>query len=125
VWPASNDRLRRLGSPRRLSALLGVWLFVSTFVFSQTYERARVAWVLGALIAGARHPSGLLALLLCISSLVLPAASGWAELNGVGVAGAVFFLSVWSIRRGAPTPRREEDSAPAPRQEKQRLAREK
>jgi hypothetical protein len=111
-----------------LSTLLGFWLFVSTFVFSQTYEEARVTWVLGALIAGARHPSGLLALLLSISSLVLPAASRAAQLDGLAVAGAVFFLSVWSRRSGSRTPRRENASASSPRQDQsreQRFARER
>jgi hypothetical protein len=99
-----RHRLRQLDRPKGVNFVLGLWLIVSTFVFPQTSDGALVSWIAGALIAissaaafvagGVRYIDALLAVLLAVAALVLPAASAATRINELCVAAAVLVFAL-------------------------------
>jgi hypothetical protein len=92
------------GHPRALAgAMLGIWLFISIFLWPHTQDQMMVAWTLGLLLAvvGAaaavapdlRFVAGLLAILLFLSAIILPSVSPATGWNSVLVALALLLVS--------------------------------
>lgn len=100
-------------SARALNIVLGVWLFISAFVWMHTGPQFNNAWIVGALtvvIGGialaapnVRFFNTALAVWLFISAFALPTLMAATVWNSVIVAIAVFVLSLVS---GMPTQRR-------------------
>lgn len=106
--------------PRALNVILGIWLFISAFVWPHTSAQMTNTWILGvlavvfALIAWfaappARFLNTLLAIWLFISAWALPRVSVGTVWNNVIVA---ILLFIFSLVPGA-TPTRTVRRAPA------------
>lgn len=90
--------------PRIINVILGVWLFISAFVWPHTQAQMTNTWILGvlcvifALVAMAvpwvRYLNTLLAIWLFISAWALPTVSVGTIWNNVLVAIAVFIVSL-------------------------------
>jgi hypothetical protein len=99
-----SHRLWLILTPGGLSALLGIWLFVSAFVLPQTFDERFVTTIFGILIfatgvselriAEGPYLERFLAVLLGISVVILPRASVATAVNDACVALAVFVLSM-------------------------------
>lgn len=89
--------------PRVASIILGVWLFISAFLWPHTYDQMTNSWILGVLcvafgliamrIPEVRYLNGLLAIWLFISAWVLPTSTD-TRWNHVIVAIALFLVSL-------------------------------
>lgn len=89
--------------PRVASVILGIWLFISAFIWPHTYEQMTNNWILGVLcvafgliamrIPEVRYLNTILAVWLFISAWVLPTlqVTRW---NNAIVAIALFFVSL-------------------------------
>lgn len=98
--------------------VLGVWLFISAFVWPHSSASQLNSWIVGALIAilaawGAFVPrvrvvNSLLALWLFFSSIAITHVTGGSLWNNLIIAIIVFFVSLVptgpAIRAGAPAP---------------------
>lgn len=94
----------RGAAPRIINVILGVWLFISAFVWPHTQAQMTNTWILGvlcvvfALVAMAvpwvRYFNTLLAIWLFISAWALPTVSVGTIWNNVLVAIAVFIVSL-------------------------------
>jgi hypothetical protein len=90
--------------PRIINVILGVWLFISAFVWPHTASQMTNTWVCGvlavifALVAMAvpwvRYLNTLLAIWLFISAWALPSVSPGTIWNNVLVAIAIFIVSL-------------------------------
>ena len=91
-------------SARVLNAVLGVWLFISAFVWPHTMAQRTNTWILGvlalffALMAAStprvRYLNTILAIWLFISAWALPTISPGTIWNNVLVAIAIFVVSL-------------------------------
>ena len=91
-------------SPRIINVILGVWLFISAFVWPHTTSQMTNTWICGvlavvfALVAMAvpwvRYLNTLLAIWLFISAWALPSRSPGTIWNNVLVAIAIFIVSL-------------------------------
>jgi hypothetical protein len=100
--------------PRIINVILGVWLFISAFVWPHTYSQMTNTWVCGvlcvifALVAMAvpwvRYLNTLLAIWLFISAWALPSISAGTIWNNVLVAIAIFIVSLVPSAPGATAP---------------------
>jgi hypothetical protein len=91
-------------SARALTAALGVWLFISAFVYPHTIAQRANTWICGVLafvfaLAATRTPqarvlNSILAIWLFVSVWILPRASAAMGWNNVIVAIAIFCLSL-------------------------------
>ena len=90
--------------PRIINAILGVWLFVSAFLWPHSQAQLTNTWICGVLcvvfslvamaVPQARYLNTLLAIWLFISAWALPTVSAGTIWNNVLVAIAVFILSL-------------------------------
>ena len=90
--------------PRIINVILGVWLFISAFVWPHSMSQMTNTWILGvlcvifALVAMAvpwvRYLNTLLAIWLFISAWALPSVSPGTIWNNVLVAIAIFIVSL-------------------------------
>jgi hypothetical protein len=91
--------------PRIANVVLGVWLFISAFLWSHSAAQMTNTWILGvlavvfALIAAsvapvARYANTLLAIWLFISAFALPTVSHGTAWNNVIVAIFIFVFSL-------------------------------
>jgi hypothetical protein len=103
--PAVRGRAGRgAASPRIINVILGVWLFISAFVWPHTQAQMTNTWILGvlcvifALVAMAvpwvRYLNTLLAIWLFISAWALPTYNAGTVWNNVLVAIAIFIVSL-------------------------------
>jgi hypothetical protein len=93
-----------VASARIINIILGIWLFISAFIWPHAYEQLTNTWILGlltiafALIAmrvpEVRYLNTLLAVWLFISVWALPAATIATMWNNALVAIAIFFVSL-------------------------------
>ncbi len=102
----ATSRSEALGAwPRWLNLLLGVWLFISAFVWPHTVASQTNTWILGVLIAAValaailyrpqiRYANTVLAVYLFISTLLFPHVSQATPWNNAIVAVVVFVLSL-------------------------------
>lgn len=96
--------------PRIINVILGVWLFISAFVWPHTQVQMTNTWILGVLcvifalvataVPWARYLNALLAIWLFISAFALPVRSAGTIWNNVLVAIAIFIVSLFSARTG-------------------------
>ena len=101
---------------RGIMILLGIWLFISAFIWPHTMEERTNAWICGviavifALVAmrtpQARYVNTALAIWLFISTFALPRISVGTAWNNVLVAIAIFIVSLlpsdWQPRMVRP-----------------------
>jgi len=100
--------------PRIINVILGVWLFISAFVWPHTTSQMTNTWICGvlcvvfALVAMAvpwvRYLNTLLAIWLFISAWALPSVSPGTIWNNVLVAIAIFIVSLVPSAPGVTTP---------------------
>jgi hypothetical protein len=91
-------------SPRILNAIIGVWLFISAFVWTHSQAQLTNTWICGVLcvvfaliataVPPARYLNTLLAIWLFISAWALPTASAGTIWNNVLCAIAIFIVSL-------------------------------
>ena len=91
-------------APRMLNALIGVWLFVSAFVWPHSQAQLTNTWIFGVLCVAfafiamrypaARFLNTALSAWLLVSAWSLPSISAATVWNNTIVAIAVFFLSL-------------------------------
>lgn len=91
-------------SPRVLNVILGIWLFVSAFIWPHTAAEMTNTWILGVLcvvfaviamaVPQARYLNTALAIWLFISAWALPTVSAGTVWNNVLVAIAIFVASL-------------------------------
>ena len=94
----------RGASPRIINVILGVWLFISAFVWPHTQAQMTNTWICGVLVVifaligmavpWVRYLNTLLAIWLFISAWALPMAQVGTVWNNVLVAIAVFIVSL-------------------------------
>lgn len=104
VTPVERGPAVRGAPPRIVEVILGVWLFISAFVWPHTQAQMTNTWILGvlcvifALVAMAvpwvRYLNTLLAIWLFISAWALPTISVGTIWNNVLVSIAVFIVSL-------------------------------
>lgn len=90
--------------PRTLNVILGVWLFISAFVWPHTRVQMTNTWIVGVLcvifalvamsVPRVRHLNTLLSIWLFISAWALPVHSVGTVWNNVLVAIAIFIVSL-------------------------------
>lgn len=101
-----------MASPRVLNVILGVWLFISAFIWPHSQAQMTNTWILGVLAvvfalvsmyvaAQARYLNTLLAIWLFISAFALPRVSVGTVWNNAIVAILMFVFSLIPAR-GAP-----------------------
>ncbi|HVZ32829.1 MAG TPA: SPW repeat protein [Polyangiaceae bacterium] len=96
-------------SARLLNIILGVWLFISAFLWVHTTPQFNNAWVVGVLTAGAaalamaapgaRYLNTALAVWLFISTWALPLTNRATAWNNVIVSVLVFVFSLLGLPR--------------------------
>lgn len=101
--------------PRSLNVILGIWLFISAFVWPHSQEQMTNTWILGVLAVvfavfsintpPIRYLNTFLALWLFISAFALPSprVSSGTVWNNVIVAILIFIFSL-APGRGTPAP---------------------
>lgn len=112
--PVERGPAVRGAPPRIINVILGVWLFISAFVWPHTQAQMTNTWILGvlcvifALVAMAvpwvRYLNTLLAIWLFISAWALPSVSPGTIWNNVLVAIAIFIVSLVPSVPGATAP---------------------
>ena len=105
-------------SPRMVNVIIGVWLFISAFLWPHLQAQLTNTWVCGVLcvvfalvamaVPWARYLNTLLAIWLFISAWALPAAHPGTIWNNVLCSIAIFIVSLVPSVTGAST------STPAP-----------
>lgn len=98
---------------RFANIILGVWLFISAFIWPHTHAQFYNAWILGVLcvifaavamaVPGVRYLNTVLAVWLFISAFVLPTMVVGTRWNSILVAIAIFILSLNPAERTVPT----------------------
>ena len=102
---------------RIVNIVLGIWLFVSAFIWPHTYAQMTNTWILGALtvifalsamrVPETRYINTVLAVWLVISVWALPSMNLATQWNNAIVAIAIFFVSLapgYLTGRGTPPP---------------------
>lgn len=103
---------------RAIAIALGIWLFISAFVWPHSAAAQANTWVVGVLIAilavwslfvpGARFANSLLAIWLFFSTIVLAHETAGTLWNNVIIAVVLFFVSLIpggpAVRLHAPEP---------------------
>jgi hypothetical protein len=105
-------------SARIINVILGVWLFISAFIWPHTYSQMTNTWIVGVLVVAfsliamrvpeVRYLNTILAVWLFISVWALPTMSLGTAWNNALVAIAVFFVSLapgYLDTRGRTMPR--------------------
>jgi hypothetical protein len=103
--------------PRVANVILGLWLFISAFIWPHTYEQMTNTWIVGVLciafaviamrVPEVRYLNTILAIWLFISAWALPTMDTATRWNNALVAIAIFFCSLAPgyVRRREPTAR--------------------
>jgi hypothetical protein len=108
--PVERGPAARGASPRIVNLILGVWLFISAFLWPHAQAQLTNTWVCGVLavifsliamgVPWARYLNTLLAIWLFISAWALPTTSVGTIWNNVLVAIAIFVVSLVPSERG-------------------------
>ncbi len=95
---------RKLQIPRVINILLGIWLFISAFIWPHTASQFNNAWIVGILgiifaaiafgAPQARYLNTALAVWLFISAFALPTMTAGTIWNSVIVAAVMFVMSL-------------------------------
>jgi hypothetical protein len=112
--PVERGPAVRGTSPRIINVVLGVWLFISAFLWPHTQAQMTNTWIVGVLcvvfalvamaVPGVRYLNTLLAIWLFISAWALPTMSTGTIWNNVLVAIALFILSLVPSAPGTAAP---------------------
>lgn len=108
----------QLTAARGVNVALGVWLFVSAFIWPHSYAQFTNSWIVGVLVAAvaviamwappARYLNAALGVWLFISAFALPSVSSATVWNHVIVGIAIFAASLMStttrVRTSPTTP---------------------
>jgi hypothetical protein len=104
VMPVERSAVARGASPRLINVALGVWLFVSAFLWRHSHAQLTNTWIVGVLcvlvalvgmaVPRARYINTLLAIWLFVSAWALPTISVGTIWNNVLVSIAVFVISL-------------------------------
>ncbi|HZU84437.1 MAG TPA: SPW repeat protein [Polyangiaceae bacterium] len=102
--PVERGPAVRGAPPRIINVILGVWLFISAFIWPHTQAQMTNTWICGVLVVifalvsmavpWVRYLNTLLAIWLFISAWALPTAHAGTIWNNVLVAIAVFIVSL-------------------------------
>jgi hypothetical protein len=102
--PVERGPAVRGGTPRIINVILGVWLFISAFIWPHAHAQMTNTWIVGvlcvifALVAMAvpwvRFLNTLLAIWLFISAWALPSQTAGTVWNNVLIAIAMFIVSL-------------------------------
>ncbi len=102
--PVERGPAARSAPPRIINVILGVWLFISAFIWPHSRAQMTNTWILGVLcvvfalvamaVPWARYLNTLLAIWLFISAWALPTVSAGTVWNNVLVAIAIFIVSL-------------------------------
>jgi hypothetical protein len=105
-------------SARFVNIVLGIWLFISAFIWPHSYAQMTNTWILGVLcvafaliamrVPEARYLNTILAVWLFISVWALPSISVGTQWNNAIVAILIFFVSLapgYLTGPGTTTPR--------------------
>ena len=94
----------QLGNARIVNIVLGVWLFISAFIWPHSYSQMTNTWILGVLcvlfaliamrVPEARYLNTILAVWLFISVWALPSMMLGTQWNNALVAIAIFIVSL-------------------------------
>ena len=111
--PLERGPAARGAPPRIINVILGIWLFVSAFIWPHSRAQLTNTWILGVLcvlfalvamaLPWARYLNTLLAIWLFISAWALPTVSAGTIWNNVLVAIAVFIVSLVPTEPGTET----------------------
>ena len=103
----------QMTAARAISLALGVWLFISAFLWSHSYAQFTNSWLVGLLCVAfsvvsiwappARYLNAALAVWLFISAWALPTLASGTVWNHVLVSIALFVTSLLPSRRHVPT----------------------
>jgi hypothetical protein len=106
---------------RASNVVLGVWLFVSAFLWRHSAQQLSNTWILGVLCVAfalvalaappARYLNTALAVWLFVSAFALPSVTRTTVVNNALVAAAMFALSLLPLERGRALRRRAEQPA--------------
>lgn len=117
--PEEGIMREQVTAARGINIALGVWLFISAFIWPHNYSQFTNSWVVGVLCVGfaliamyapaARYLNAALAVWLFVSAFALPVISRATIWNNVLVAVAMFVVSL------LPAVRVDADSTNAPR----------
>ncbi len=104
------------GVARGLNILLGIWLFISAFVWPHTVPQRTNTWIMGVLcvifaaialsVPAVRWLNTALAIWLFISVWALPHVNVGTQWNNALVAVAIFIISLIPEQAGGMAPRR-------------------
>ena len=99
-------------SARMANVVLGVWLFISAFVWAHSPQQMTNTWILGVLcvafaliamsVPQARYLNTALAIWLFVSAFVLPRVSAATVWNNVLCAIAIFLVSMVPTEAAPP-----------------------
>ncbi len=102
--PVERGPAVRGAPPRMINVILGIWLFISAFIWPHTQSQLTNTWILGVLcvifalismgVPWVRYLNTLLAIWLFISAWALPSVSVGTIWNNVLVAIAIFIVSL-------------------------------
>jgi hypothetical protein len=102
--PVESGPAARGVSPRIVNVIIGVWLFISAFVWPHTQQQMNNTWICGALcvvfaliamaVPWVRYLNTLLAIWLFISAWALPAGHPGTVWNNVLCSIAIFIVSL-------------------------------
>jgi hypothetical protein len=102
--PVENGPAARGLSPRIVNVIIGVWLFISAFVWPHTREQMNNTWICGVLCVGfalagmaipwVRYLNTLLAIWIFISAWALRSLTPGTVWNNVLCAIAIFIVSL-------------------------------
>jgi len=97
---------------RIVNIVLGIWLFVSAFIWPHSYAQMNNTWIVGVLVVvfaliatrvpEARYLNAILAVWLFISVWALPTMSVGTQWNNALVAIAIFLMSLAPGYLGGP-----------------------
>ena len=112
--PAESGPAARGLSPRIVNVIIGVWLFISAFLWPHLQAQQSNTWICGvlcvifALVAMAvpwvRYLNTMLAIWLFVSAWALPSVQPGTIWNNVLCAIAIFILSLMPAVSGSATP---------------------
>lgn len=112
----------QMTAARGINIALGVWLFISAFIWPHSYAQFTNAWIIGVLVTAvavismwappARFLNTALGVWLFISAFALPTISSATVWNHVIVGIAIFAVSLLSSTRVRTSPTTGPTSAP-------------
>jgi hypothetical protein len=112
--PVESGHAPRTVSPRVVNVVIGVWLFISAFIWPHTEAQMTNTWICGVLcvvfalvgmvVPWVRYLNTILAIWLFISAWAIPSAHPGTIWNNVLCAIAIFIVSLVPSMPGSTAP---------------------